>query len=121
MADLVPLPTFTDARGSLTVIERELPFPVRRVYYIYDVRAERGGHRHKNTYQAFVCVKGRCVVFWDNGEESGEVVLDRPDRLLLVPPQDWHVMRDFSPDAVLLVLASHPFDPEDYIPEPYER
>ncbi len=122
MPRVISLPTFSDPRGSLTVIENALPFDVRRVYYIYSCAAEpRGGHRHHVTVQALVCVAGRCVIDWDNGSERGSTVLDRPDTLLVLEPRDWHVMRDFSSDAVLLVLASHPFDPADYIDEGYHR
>jgi hypothetical protein len=80
----------------------------------------RGGHRHKKTVQALVSVTGSCVAEWNNGRQKGVETLDAPDKLLLVEPEDWHLMRDFSPDSVLLVLASEPFDPGDYIDEGYE-
>jgi hypothetical protein len=63
---------------------------------------------------------GSCVVDWTNGSEHGSERLARPDRILLLQPEDWHVMRDFSADAVLLVLASHRFDPDDYVDEGYD-
>ena len=59
MAEIIRLRTFTDQRGSLSVVEDEIPFPIRRVFYIYDVDdSVRGGHRHKKTIQAAICVKG---------------------------------------------------------------
>lgn len=120
MARTIELPTFVDERGSLSVIDGTLPFAIARVYYIYGCSAApRGGHRHKKTRQALVCVSGSCVVDWTNGRERGSESLASPGRLLLVEPEDWHVMRDFSEDAVLLVLASHHFDPDDYIDEGY--
>lgn len=120
MASLIDLPTRRDPRGALTVIDGVLPFPVRRVYYIYDCSGQsRGGHRHVKTYQALICVRGACTVDWDNGQKTGTVVLDVPDRLLLVPPEDWHSMRDMTPNTMLLVLASEPYDPADYIIERY--
>lgn len=122
MADLISLPTHRDARGALTVIEKLLPFSVERVYYIYSCAdVPRGGHRHLVTAQALVCVHGSCVVDWDNGVERGSAELSSPDRLLLLDPPDWHVMRNFTPDAVLLVLASHPFDRDDYVEEGYSH
>jgi dTDP-4-dehydrorhamnose 3,5-epimerase-like enzyme len=120
MANEINLPTHSDSRGKLTVIEGILPFPVARVYYIYDCdNSARGGHRHKKTRQALVCVKGACIIDWTNGVESGSTKLEDPDRLLVLEPEDWHVMRDFSKDAVLLVLASERYDPEDYVAEGY--
>lgn len=120
MARLQTLPTYHDPRGDLTVIEKVLPFEVQRVYYIYHVTAKRGGHRHKQTYQAFVCLNGGCEVFCDNGATRATFTLERPDQLLLVPPEDWHTMSNFSPGSILLVLASHPYDPNDYIHDAYE-
>jgi dTDP-4-dehydrorhamnose 3,5-epimerase-like enzyme len=122
VAEVITLPTHRDPRGSLTVIEKILPFTVQRVYYIYGCSdAPRGGHRHHVNSQALVCVHGNCVIDWDDGRQTGATVLDAPDRLLLLRPEDWHVMRDFSPDAVLLVLASHHFEDADYIDEGYDR
>lgn len=119
MTKLIDLPTHRDERGFLTVLQKVLPFSIERLYYLYNVTGQRGGHRHKKTHQAFICLNGSCFVFRDNGRESETVVMSRPDQLLFVPPEDWHTMEDFSPGAVLLVLASHPYDPSDYIHEPY--
>lgn len=119
MAQLVKLPTHSDARGNLTVIENVLPFSVQRVYYLWGVSDKRGGHRHKETYQAFVCLSGSCTVYIDDGQQRESVVLASPDQLLLVPPEAWHTMENFSPGAVLLVLASKSYDPDDYIYERY--
>jgi hypothetical protein len=70
--------------------------------------------------QALVSVAGSCAVEWTNGRQKGIETLNEPDKLLLLQPEDWHVMRDFSSDSVLLVLASESFDPADYIDEGYE-
>ena len=66
-----------------------------------------------------MCVKGSCTVDWTNGAESGSARLASPGRLLIVEPEDWHLMRDFSEDAILLVLASESYDPDDYVYERY--
>lgn len=122
MAHVLDLPHHVDDRGQLTVIDRVLPFPIKRVYYVYGCsKGQRGGHRHKITVQGLVCVHGSCVVDWDNGTNRGSEVLDDPNHLLVIEPVDWHIMRDFTPDAVLLVLASEHFDPADYITEGYAR
>jgi len=121
MARLIDLKTFSDQRGSLSVIEQEIPFQVRRVYYIYDVPGDkvRAGHRHKKNIQALICVRGSCRIFVNNGTTRESYLLDRPDHCLLMAPEDWHTMSNFSPDALLLVLASEPYDKEDYIDEEY--
>lgn len=120
MAQLINLKTFTDKRGNLTVIERVIPFEIRRIFYIYGVDdSERGGHRHKKTVQAAICLRGSCTIFNDNNTEQENYVLDTPDKCLLLKPEDWHKMYDFTEDAILMVLASEFFDAEDYIYEPY--
>jgi len=121
MASIIRLPSYRDQRGRLTVIDGLLPFAIARVYYVYAATDKpRGGHRHRKTVQALVSVAGSCVVDWTNGFQKGVETLNAPDKLLLVQPEDWHVMRDFSADSVLLVLASEPFDASDYIDEEYD-
>lgn len=121
MAKLVSLKKFTDPRGNLTVLDRDLPFPVKRVYYIYGVSKEsvRAGHRHKKNTQALICVSGSCEIFVNDGSTRQTFQLDRPDQYLLLETKDWHTMQNFSPDAVLLVLASEHYDVNDYIDEEY--
>jgi dTDP-4-dehydrorhamnose 3,5-epimerase-like enzyme len=114
------LPTFRDDRGCLTVLEKLLPFEIKRLYYIYNCTdLERGGHRHKKTHQALICVTGSCIVDWNNGQQKDSVLLTEPDTVLLLMPEDYHTMRNFSPDAILVVLASEYFDKDDYIDEDY--
>ena len=117
MPTLISCPTFKDPRGHLTVIDRLLPFEIKRVFYIYNANLDRGGHRHHKTIQALICVAGQCEVFIDNGQSEAVFTLDSPDKCLIVQPEDWHIMRAFSLDAVLLVLASESFDADDYIDE----
>ncbi len=120
MAHLINLKTFTDKRGNLTVIEKILPFEIRRIFYIYGVDDSiRGGHRHNKTIQAAVCIKGSCKIFNDDGTNKSEYTLNSPDKCLLLEPCDWHKMYDFSDDAILMVVASEHFDKNDYIFEPY--
>ena len=120
MAEIIMLPTHTDERGSLTVIEKIIPFQIKRIYYIYNCSdLERGGHRHKKTIQAMICLKGSCTVDWNNGKESSSVKLELPDNLLLLYPEDYHIMRDLTSETLLLVLASEHYDKADYIYENY--
>ena len=112
---IIQLKTVSDERGSLSVIERCLNFDLKRVYYIYGASGQRGGHAHKKTKQAIVAVNGRCNVdvYIDGG--FTKVELNDPALCLLLDPEDFHYMDDFSNDCVLLVLASELYDKSDYI------
>ena len=122
MAYLVDLTTFTDKRGNLTVIERVIPFGVKRIFYIYGVDdSVRGGHRHHKTYQAAVCIQGKCTISNNNGITKNDYVLDAPNKCLILEPKDWHTMHQFSADAILMVLASEYFDKTDYIYDKYQN
>jgi hypothetical protein len=115
---LLELKTFSDSRGHLTVVEKVLPFEIKRVFYIYGVDdSVRGKHRHHTTVQAAICIKGSCNISTHDGTERRSFALDAPTKCLILEPRDWHAMHDFTPDAVLLVLASTNFDPADYIYE----
>lgn len=118
-AALVALPKKIDMRGSLSVgeIDAQLPFVPRRFFLVYDVpsREVRGEHAHRACHQFLVCVKGSISVVLDDGRARDEVLLDSPLRGLHIPPMVWGIQYRFSADAVLLVLASDPYDPADYI------
>ena len=120
MARLVNLKTFTDERGNLTVIEKIIPFEIKRIFYIYGVdSSERGRHRHNKTKQAAICLKGSCTIFNNDGKNEEVFLLDKPYKCLILEPKDWHIMCDFTSDAILMVLASEYFEQNDYIFEPY--
>lgn len=108
-----------DSRGQLVAIEemRDIPFAIRRVYYLFETAegARRGFHAHKNLKQILVCVSGSCKVLMDNGVEKEVVELSDPSEGLYIANDIWREMFDFSPDAVLLVLASELYDESDYI------
>lgn len=115
----ISIPTFTDDRGNLSVIDNVLPFEVKRIFYITNASLERGGHRHKVTRQAMICLNGSLDVYMNNGRVEETIKLDSPSKCLLIEPQDWHIMKNFSPDCTLLVLASSHYDVNDYIDELY--
>jgi dTDP-4-dehydrorhamnose 3,5-epimerase-like enzyme len=119
MAHIIDLPTFGDDRGRLTIIEKVLPFEIKRFYYVYDVRGIRGGHRHHKTVQALVCLGGSCEIYTNNGEKEEIFLLDRSDKCLIVQPEDWHTMDHFTNKSTLLVFASEYYDVNDYIDEKY--
>lgn len=122
MAYLIDLKTFVDKRGNLTVIEKVIDFDIKRIFYIYGVDdSVRGGHRHKKTIQAAICLQGSCEIHNDNGNSKELFVLDKPNKCLILKPEDWHTMDHFTSDAILMVLASEYFDENDYIFEPYAK
>lgn len=109
-----------DLRGSLAAAEMPdaaIPFTPRRWFMVYDVpsREIRGEHAHHVCEQFLICVSGRVTVAVDDGRNRGEVVLDRPTMGIYVPPMVWASEYRYEDDAVLLVLASHPYDSDDYI------
>lgn len=118
-AGLVDLPVIDDLRGTLSFGEygRHLPFLPRRYFIVYDVPSKhvRGEHAHKKLEQFLICVRGGCSVLVDNGSGRSEVRLDSPAKGLYVPPMTWTSLFRYTPDAVLLVLASDVYDPDDYI------
>jgi dTDP-4-dehydrorhamnose 3,5-epimerase-like enzyme len=113
------LASAADARGGLVAIEveRDLPFPVRRVYYLHSFSdgAERGFHAHKDLQQLAICVSGSCKITLDDGKHRQEAILQRPNEGLLITSLVWREIRPASPDCVLLVLASQAYDEADYI------
>lgn len=122
MAKLLDLSTYADERGRLTVIEKVFPFAIKRVFYIYAVDTSvRGMHRHKKTRQAAVAIQGSCVIYSVNAKDSPaeRYQLDEPSKCLIIQPNDFHWMQDFTPDCILMVFASEYFDPSDYIYESY--
>jgi len=108
-----------DERGSLIAIEGgyDIPFDIKRVYYIFDTKkgVERGFHAHLNLKQVCIAVKGSCTFVLDDGKRREEIRLDRPNKGLFIEGLIWHEMKDFSPDCVLVVLASEHYDESDYI------
>lgn len=102
---------------SFLEAERDIDFPIKRVYYIYNVAPgeRRGFHAHKKLQQVLICIHGSCKILLDDGTDKAVVELTDPAEGLLVGNAMWREMYDFSPGAVLLVLASEYYDESDYI------
>ncbi|MBQ7472440.1 MAG: WxcM-like domain-containing protein [Prevotella sp.] len=125
LGQIIDLNKFLDPRGNLTVVEqmRNVPFEVKRVYWVYDVPSGewRGGHAHKQCKEFIVAVSGSFDVTLDNGRGIKNTIhLNHPYQGLIVDTNIWRTLEDFSSGAVCLVLASELFEEEDYIRE-YEE
>ena len=113
------LNSFEDMRGALVVADfaDDLPFVPSRSFMVHHVPSEdvRGEHAHRQCAQFLVCVCGSVCVVVDDGSQSRELCLNRTDQGLYIPTMVWGVQYKFSPDAILLVYASHPYDSDEYI------
>lgn len=114
----------SDRKGNISVVEnrKDIPFDVKRTYYLYDVPGgeSRGGHAHKELSQLIIAASGSFTVTLDDGRVKRSFTLNRPYQGLYVVPGIWRTLDDFSSGAVCLVLASHGYDAADYIRE-YEE
>lgn len=116
---LINVPSIRDELGALGVVEKDtpFPFPLKRVYFLYDVpsNAVRGSHAHKDLHQLIVAVSGSFQVDLDDGETKTRYMLSSPDKGLTVPPGYWRTLRNFSSGSAALVFASAEYNPGDYI------
>lgn len=105
--------------GNLTVVEgfKELPFDIRRIFYIYDVPggAERGGHSHKECASFLVAVSGSFNVEITDGVDKHVFTLNRSNMGLYIAPGIWNTLNNFSSGSVALAIASHDYDADDYV------
>jgi UDP-2-acetamido-3-amino-2,3-dideoxy-glucuronate N-acetyltransferase len=118
-AKLIHLPLIEDLRGKLSFgeIEQHLPFTPKRYFLVFDVPSQevRGEHAHKTLHEFLVCVRGSVSVALDDGQLRDEIKLDSPNLGLHIPPMAWRVHYKYTPDAILLVLASDIYRADDYI------
>jgi hypothetical protein len=116
---LIDIPTHRDQLGALGVVEGEVPFPfpVKRVYFLYDVPSDavRGSHAHRDLHQLIVAVAGSFRVELDDATERRDFLLNKPSVGLVVPPGWWRTLHDFSSGSAALVFASEMYDEADYI------
>lgn len=115
---IIDIRKYTDSRGYLSVIEggEDIPFDIKRIYYLYMVpEAARGAHAHKELQQLLVATSGSVDITLDDGQEKKNFHLDRPWKGLLVVPGLWRDLDNFSGGTVLMCLASEKYDVEDYI------
>ncbi|HTJ10952.1 MAG TPA: FdtA/QdtA family cupin domain-containing protein [Dinghuibacter sp.] len=113
------LPQIRNRAGNITPVHNrvEIPFSVRRVFYLYDIPGgeSRGAHAHRECHQFLIAASGSFEVYMDDGKTKRIVQLNRPYVGLHVPPGIWASEINFSSGSICLVLASHKYDPADYI------
>ena len=116
---IVELPRICNRAGNITPIHgnADIPFEIKRVFYSYDIPGgeARGAHAHKACHQLLVAASGSFEVVLDDGTNKRTVLLNRPFFGLHVPPGIWAAEQGFSSGSICLVLASHPYDEQDYI------
>ena len=115
----ITLPTVQDARGYLTYVESgvHLPFDISRVYYLYNVPvgSERGGHAHRRLKQVIFALSGSFRLHLERQGKSQSVWLNNPREGILIDSMVWRIMDTFSQGAVVMVLASLPYEENEYI------
>tara|TARA_B100001093_G_scaffold442134_1_gene443686 strand:+ start:974 stop:1387 length:414 start_codon:yes stop_codon:yes gene_type:complete len=116
---IIDIPKIIDSqgRGKLSVIEKDIiPFDIKRVYYLYDVPSDayRGGHAHQNLIQFMIPLSGSFDVLVDDGNSKKKIMLNKPNKGLLIPVGIWREMDNFSSGSICMVLASDYFNEEDY-------
>lgn len=117
--NIIELNKIHNSAGNITIVEGEesVPFPIKRVYYLYDVpgNEERGGHGHKELYQLIVAASGSFTITLFDGNIKRSFMLNHPNHGLMIVPGIWRELTDFSSGSVCLVLASHQYEESDYI------
>ncbi len=116
---IIELPRNKNRAGNISIIENdiEVPFDVKRVFYIYDIPGgeDRGAHAHKECHQFLISVSGSFEIELDDGNIKRTFSLNRPYFGLHIPPGIWAAEKGFSSGAICLVLTSHTYEPDDYI------
>ena len=122
---LVDIPTFTDERGAISVMDKELPFEVKRVFWLHHIAEgkDRGAHALLDSSEIMVAIHGSFVVNLDDTENKISVLLDNPGKGLMIRPGIWFRTHSYKEDGVSLILASEEYarDKYTYDYEEYER
>lgn len=115
---VINIPKISDQKGNLAVLEgNTIPFEIKRVYYLYDIPCDsyRGGHAHIDQHELLIAVSGSFDVVLDNGLEKEVIILNKPNKGLIIKKGIWRELQNFSSGSVCLVIASDYFDELDYI------
>ena len=115
---IIDFPVISDVRGNLSFVEsnKDIPFLIKRVYYLYDIPAgaDRAGHAHKNLEQLLIVMSGKLDIYLDDGFNKRKITLDKPYQGLYLPSMIWRDLKNFSEGTVCTVLASDYYSENDY-------
>ncbi len=113
---LVDIPTFTDERGAISVMDKELPFEVKRVFWLHHIKEgkDRGAHALLDSSEIVVAIHGSFVVDLDDKEKNVSVLLDNPGKGLMIRPGIWFRTHSYKEDGVSLILASDEYARDKY-------
>jgi dTDP-4-dehydrorhamnose 3,5-epimerase-like enzyme len=118
MAKIFQIPSYKDSRGGLSVIEKFIPFNIKRVYFLYNLNKKtRGKHRHKKNKQFLICLSGKIQLKVINKKNTKFFNLSKPTYGIYLAPQDWHEIIPKKRNSIVLVIASSFFDKKDYLNE----
>lgn len=108
----IDLSSNEDSRGILTSIEsgQDIPFELKRIYYLHNIKSARGGHAHRDTYQMVIALRGNCEITLSDGKHSKSFILDNPNKGLCFGPMLWIEIPKLTSDSIVLVLASTHYD-----------
>ena len=113
---LIDVPTFTDDRGAISVLDKELPFQVKRVFWLYHIKdgKDRGAHALLDSSEIMVAVHGSFIVDLDDTENKSSVLLDDPSKGLMIRPGVWFRTHSYKDDGVSLILAEEEYARDKY-------
>ncbi len=118
LIELPVIPDGVDGMLSVGEAEKHIPFDIRRVYYIYNLcssQSVRGKHAHKELEQVIFCLNGSFTLSLDDGENREDIIMDRPNKGIVLGKRLWHTMHSFTRDTIIMVLASDYYEEADYI------
>lgn len=113
---LVDVPTFTDERGSISVMDKELPFQVRRIFWLHHIKEgkDRGAHALLDSAEIIVAVHGSFVIDLDDTENKISVLIDSPEKGLIIRPGVWFRTHSYKDDGVSLIIAEEEYSRDKY-------
>ena len=116
---IIEMPRLKNRAGNISIVENQdnLPFDVKRIFYIYDIPGgeDRGAHAHKECHQFMIAVSGSFEIEMDDGVNKRTIQLNRPYYGLHIPPGIWAAEKGYSSGAICLVLASEEYSDDDYL------
>ena len=117
MPKIIKIKNIVDDRGGLAVFEKNIPFTIKRIFVLSDLKKNRGGHAHKKTTLAISVFNGSCTIDIFFKKRKKIYILNNPDKCLMIFKNEWHLLRKISKHATIIVFASQFYNKHDYIYE----